>query len=151
MSATPFEGHTDSIIAGAYIATWTGKHAGQLLFSSPQITYDNEGDEEITVATGNLLLSQDQQYVLFLSVSQYYGESDGQTSFSSGGANPAYLKGFVDKNNEGDFNSLFTDEWDALGAQPDLAVNLEFNNVPESGSLMLLGTGALGTLGVLRR
>jgi hypothetical protein len=60
------------------------------------------------------------------------------------------LNGFAYFNNAGSFDSLFVNEWEASGLSPDWAVDLEFN-VPEPGSLVLLGTAALGGFGVLRR
>jgi hypothetical protein len=88
---------------------------------------------------------------MFLSVSQYYGQSVGQAQVDSGSA-LAGLNGFGWYNNGSDFNALFTNSWDNYGAAPDWAVELNFNSgVPEPGTLMLLGTGILGGLGVLRR
>ncbi len=145
----PWQGHNDPIITGAYIATWTGTHAGTLLYSSPQITYDNMGDEEITVNPGILNLSIGQQYVMFLSVSQYYGQSDGLAQVSGGGES-GYLYGFVDIHSGSDFNSVFTDPWDGPST-PDLAVDLEFNSVPEPASLLLLGSGVLAGVSFLHR
>ena len=127
---SPYQGQNDPIITGAYIATWTGKHAGTLLYSSPPITYDNMGDEKITVNPGILNLSIGQQYVMFLSVSQYYGESTGLAWMSSGGSGEGYLQGFVDNHSGSDFDSLFSTNWDGP-LTPYLAVDLEFNNVPE--------------------
>ncbi len=136
-----------NIITGAYIATWNGSMAGSLLYSSPQINYDNLGNEQITVNGANVGVTSGQQYVMFLSISQYYGQSSGTSYVSQGGTNQ-YLNGFVYNNNSGDFNSLFTTAWSGP-LSPDWAVNLDFT--PEPSSLLLLGTGILGGIGVLRR
>jgi hypothetical protein len=137
------------IITGAYIATWSGSEAGSLLYSSAAYTYDNLGNEELTFSPGTLGVNPGQQYVMFMSISQYYGQSAGTTYISQGGTNQ-YLNGFVYNNNAGDFSALFNTAWSGP-LSPDWAVNLDFNSVPEPGSLMLLGTGILGGIGVLRR
>jgi hypothetical protein len=140
-----------NIITGAYIATWTGSMAGTLVYSAGPINYDNLGDEQIQINTGGLALNQNAQYVMFLSISQFYGQSSGQTAISQG-TSITGLNGFVYNNNGGDFPSLFTTTWTGP-LSPDWAVNLHFNSVPEpaSGSLILLGMGLLGGIGVLRR
>jgi hypothetical protein len=141
---------TGNILLGGYIATWTGGHAGTLLYSSAETNYDNAGHEQLTFNTGGLGLQSGQQYVMFLSVSQFYGQSSGETSVSQGTSING-LNGFAYYNNSGDFNSLFTNNWDNSGLSPDWAVDLEFSSVPEPGSLLMLGTGILGGIGVLRR
>jgi len=140
------------ILLGGYIATWAGTNAGTLLYSSPAYDYANTGEGKITFTTGGLTLTPGQQYVMFLSVSQYYGLSAGNAQVDAGTALPGQLNGFGWYNNGGDFNALFNSSWDNFGASPDWAVELNFNpGVPEPGTLMLLGTGILGGLGALRR
>ena len=117
-----------NIITGAYIATWTGTMAGTLVYSSESggaINYDNLGNEQITINTGGLALTANTQYVMFLSVSNYYGQSAGQ-AYASQGTSIAGLNGFVYNNNGGNFNALFTTAWNGP-LSPDWAVNLNFN------------------------
>lgn len=74
------------IIAGAYIATWTGTHAGSLLYQSGAFNYDNLGNEKLTFSTGGLGVHSGEQYVMFLSTSQFSGQSFGSTLFFFGGS-----------------------------------------------------------------
>jgi PEP-CTERM motif len=135
------------IITGAYIATWTGSMAGTLLYSAGPINYDNVGNEQITTNTGGLALNANTQYVMFLSVSNFYGQSTGQ-AHTSQGTSITGLNGFAYNNNAGDFNALFTTPWTAP-LSPDWAVNLHF--VPEPGTLGLIALGGLGLVGALRK
>jgi len=138
------------IITGAYIATWTGTHAGTLLYQSGQYTYDNTGNEELTFNTGGLSVTPGQQYIMFLSTSQFHGESQGEAYVPAGGTN-TYLDGFAYFNNGNGFGLLFSLPWQGYGLSPDWAVDIEFNNTPEPPSLAPFGSGILGTLAVLRR
>lgn len=139
---------TGNIVLGGYIATWTGFNAGTLLYSSPLVNYDNLGNEQITFNTGGLTMTPGAQYVMFLSVSQYYGQSSGQ-AYVVPGSSVSGLNGFAYYNNSNDFNALFSNSWDAYGLSPDWAVDVQFT--PEPGTLLLLGTGILGGIGALRR
>jgi len=141
-----------NIIAGAYIATWTGTHAGTLLYQSGAFTYDNPGNEQLifNTAPNGVPITPGQQYIMFLSTSDFHGQSVGATYMSNGDTNP-YLDGFAYFNNGNGFGNLFANDWDAYGLSPDLAVNLQFDNLPEPASLVLFGTAILGGIGVLRR
>lgn len=139
-----------NIVFGAYIATWTGQHAGTLLWQSGKQTYDNLGKEELTFNTNGLFVTPDSQYVMFLSTSQFSGQSVGSTFVPSGTSSPL-LDGFAYFNNGNGFYNLFGNNWDASGLSPDWAVDLEFDDAPEPTSLVLLGTAILGGVFAFRR
>ena len=136
-----------NVVTGAYIATWTGSMAGTLLYSAGPINYNNLGDAQITINTGGLALTANTQYVMFLSISNYYGQSPGE-AYVSQGTSITGLNGFVYNNNAGNFSALFTTAWSGP-LSPDWAVNLHF--VPEPGTLGLIALGGLGLVGALRK
>jgi hypothetical protein len=147
-----FTGHPidpGNIVLGAYIAEWNGDRLGNLLYDSGKFTYDNAGDEELTFNTGGVFVNPGQKYMIFLSTTQFSGESVGSTYFSTGSSNDA-LNGFSYYNNGNNWVVLFATQWQGYGLSPDLAVNLDFQSVPEPGSLVFLGTGIVGLAGILR-
>jgi hypothetical protein len=140
------------IIMSAYVATWTGTNAGTLLFTSSPVDYANTGNAFLSFNTGGLQLTPGASYVIFLSVSESYGQSSGESYVSTG---TATIPGgsFVYYNNSGDFSALFSQVWDAIGETPDWAVHLEFSPgaaVPEPGAMVLLGTGLAAVIGAAR-
>ena len=141
-----------NIILGAYLATWNGSYAGTLLWQSSEVDYPNTGNAQLTFTPG-VNLQAGQNYIVFLSVSQYYGQSSGQ-SYISGGNGSCPGCAFAYFNNDGNFNELFTTGWDATGLQPVFAFTADFttpSTVPEPGTFLLLGTGLFAALGVMRR
>jgi len=143
------------VVMSAYIATWTGTQAGTILFSSPSVDYANTGSDFLSFNTGGLDLTGGGTYVMFLSVSQYYGQSSGEIQISQGSAITG-LDGFDYYNNSGDFGALTSSSWDAAGLSPNWAVNLDFNSgssspVPEPPSFFLEAAGMLGALGTMIR
>jgi hypothetical protein len=139
---------------GAYIATWTGTNAGTLVYSSAELDYSNTGDAQLSFTTGGVSLSPGENYVAFLSVSQYYGQSAGLAYISAGAAT---IPGgnFVYSNNSGDFSALFNSSWATTGIKPDWAFTADFSPtaVPEPSTVAIALSGAVAFIayGLLRR
>lgn len=137
----------------AYVATWTGAHAGTLLYSSPTLDYANTGNTKLSFDTGGLVLSGGANYVMFLSISEIFNSGDGQAIISQGN-NSIPNSGFAYFNNEADFSALFSSPWSATGRTPNWAVEAAFsapNPAPEPGSIALSAIALLGAFGAARR
>lgn len=99
--------------------------------------------------TGGIQLTNGLQYVIFLSVSEYY---TGNIQARMARSGEIYAGGnFVYYNNGGNFDALSTTTWDYLGGgRGDASVEIDFSNnasvVPEPASIVLLASG-LGMLG----
>jgi len=147
---------------GAYIAPWNGAYAGPLLYSTPSpIVTAGTGLVPYTVSTGGVDLTANNQYVLFISISNYYAldAGSGAGSIGYGGTPGSSDTHFVWANNSGDFAGLFTTSWNGLGlggcADPvcgQAAFVLDYSAptvTPEVPTVVLFGTGLLGILLVM--
>ncbi len=119
---------------------------------SPERDYANTGDAELTFNTGGVSLVGGGDYVAFLSISQYYGAYAGEVQVSQGSATiPG--SSFVDYNNPGNYNELFTSPWDDTGRKPDWAIDAEFSGAaptPEPAAIFLLLT-VIASAGLVAR
>jgi hypothetical protein len=156
-------GESGPIRLGAYIATWTGTHAGTLLFSSPQTDFPNPNgvqQSELTFATGGLQLTGGASYIAFLSILPYYGQSSGQAEAVAGNSSiPG--GGFVYANlyqgGGGSWDNLFAGDWETMAGW-NWSVRATFDapsspgeGVPEPATAALVGLGLIGIAAVRRK
>jgi len=140
----------DFVDFAAYVMQWDGtKAAGSVLWqSAPQSTTNNGGAggfELFTFNTGRLELVSGEQYVLFISASEFFDLSTGQASTYS--ASVDYTGGnFVYMNNGSDFSLLTTNSWSDVfygGCHnSDLAFEATFSSIPAPSAILLGGIGA---------
>jgi PEP-CTERM motif len=140
-----------NIVMQAYVATWTGSQADTLLYSSSVVNYANTGEDLLMFNPGISLAAGD-SYVMFLSISENYGQSSGEAYVNAGDASiPG--SSFVYYNNSGDFSALFNSSWDSTGLTPNMSVQANFTGgeVPEPSTMLLFGAGLAGLAGFVRR
>jgi hypothetical protein len=143
-----------------YVMAWDGNKAnGSILYQSAQRSTTLAGGmEQFTFNTGGASLTSGQQYVAFVSASNFYG------STGSGGTmgdifSDVYAGGnFVYYNNDANFSLLTSNTWDgAANSFGDAAFTANFASasaqaVPEpSSSLGLLAFGGFVAGKVLKR
>jgi len=140
------------IMFEAYVMAWDGTMAtGPVLWQSGVRETDGTGNlEQFTFDTGGLALIPGQQYVLFISSSDYIDlfEGFGQPA----GGETAYALGqFVFMDNGSDFSLLTASPWDRYEA--DLAFVASFSgdgHTPSPGAVLLAAFGS-GLVAWLRR
>jgi hypothetical protein len=142
-----------------YIGTWTGTQVGSLLYSSPltPLTGDNQ---ELTFNTGGLDLTAGAEYVAFIS----YAGSE-YSSFSGYDGMPgvygfATIPGgqFVWLDNGSDTSQFASTPWFYYASpQIDAELIADFGPssqgtvIAEPSSLLLLGSGLAGLIGIMRK
>lgn len=142
---------TSQLYAG--VATWVNGGAGTSVFTSSVFSGNFTDWTEVVIGTGGLLLTPGQQYVAYFSAS---GLFDGTNALVQVGlSNDANTLGMSWDNANG--GSPLHPNWSGCQACSNyqLAGTMEFssqgNQVPEPGSMALLGLGLLGAAAARRR
>jgi hypothetical protein len=139
-----------SLDFAGYVMAWDGaKATGTILYGSSMQTITGTGTQRFTFDTGNLPLVSGEEYVAFLSASNFFDGSAAQTEIGGMPQSDTYAGGkYVFQNNGSDTSFWTTQSWGSLGGN-DVAFVANFV-VPEPASLVMLGLG-LAAVGAQRR
>jgi hypothetical protein len=139
-----------------YVMQWDGaKATGSVLWQSTERSTTGTGGlgvyEKFSFDTGGLLLAPGEQYVLFISASEFFDGIDGRAS--AAGGQPCPGGQFVFAENGPDFASLTTTDWNLFFVEIDMAFEASFSSptVIPVPAAVLLGTVGAGLAGWLRR
>jgi hypothetical protein len=125
------------VVFSAHIYAWDGaKATGSPIFSSGALSTDGIGGafEEIKINTPGASVTPGNEYVAFLSCSDYFPTGGGASWGNSG--SDVFPGTFVFLNNGADFGALFTTNWsqDFNGPGVDLATCITFGTAVTPGS-----------------
>jgi len=127
------------------VAAWSGSQAtGTLLYLSGVMSESSTSFQQpFTVAPNNLVLNQNQEYVLFVTangVVDSYPPFNGSVGYvpvsDYAGGDAFYVTGY-----QLGINALFTQTWS--DANTDIAFDVDYQAVPEPGICALLCSGSL--------
>jgi hypothetical protein len=128
------------------VAAWNGTQAtGSVLYLSSALFASSTSFQTFAVAPDNLTLNQNQEYVLFLTANSFVNsspQSSAGVGYVPGGAYTAGQYYSLAGDQLG-INDLFTHSWAPSGSPADFAFEVDYQVVPEPGTLMLLGLGGV--------
>jgi hypothetical protein len=128
-----------------FIMAWSNSRpAGPVLFQSdPLVTNGLPGMQRFDVDLKGTFLTADQAYVVFFTANNFLNGIRSDAAMGSGGN--LYPGGtFVEHYSGFGFHDLLIQDWHAsFGGTVDLAIRLDYSQVPEPCSIALLALGAL--------